>query len=137
MSKRVFLDTNILINADDADAGDKREKAQDLISQALAAMTGVLSTQVLQEYFVVATRKLGLSSESAQRRIELYSKLDVVVLDVERILSAIKLHRLNALSFRDALIVQAAIASGCGSLLSEDMQHGQRFEGVELVNPFR
>lgn len=96
----------------------------------------MVSTQVLQEYFVAATRKLGVAAEVARRKIELFGHLHVVGLDLVDILGAIDLHRLHGLSFWDALVVRAAIASGCSRLFSEDLQTGRRFEGLEIVNPF-
>jgi len=85
---RVFLDTNILIYADDADAGTKRDRAQQIIEAALNNGNGVLSTQVLQEYFVVATKKLGLPAEIAQQKVEILATLNVIVVDVEHVVEA-------------------------------------------------
>jgi predicted nucleic acid-binding protein len=133
---RVFFDTNILVYADDADAGAKRDHAQQVIEAALSNGNGVLSTQVLQEYFVVATKKLGMSAEIAQQKVEILATMAVVVVDVEHIAEAIKLHRLNRLSFWDCLILRCAKAAGCPRLLSEDMQHGRCIEGVTIENPF-
>lgn len=97
---------------------------------------GVISTQVLQKYFVNAVGKLHLDVTLARRRVELFAKLDVVIPSVEMTLDAIDLQRLKSLSFRDAMIVQVARASGCEILLSEDMQHGQTIAGLRIVNPF-
>ena len=137
MNERVFLDTNVLVYADDLDAGDKRDRARELLRTALTGGTGVISTQVLQEFFSVTTRKLGVDPAVARRKVELLAAMDVVRVDVDLILGAIDLHRLHALSFWDALIVRSAVAAGCGRLLSEDMQDGQVFDGVRIENPFR
>jgi predicted nucleic acid-binding protein len=96
----------------------------------------VLSTQIVQEYFVVATRKLGLPAESVQKRIEILSAMPAVVVDVEHIVEAIKLHRLYGFSFWDCLVLRCAKATGCRRLLSEDFQHGRSVEGVTIENPF-
>jgi predicted nucleic acid-binding protein len=133
---RVFFDTNILIHADDADAGAKRERAQQVIEAALGNGNGVLSTQVLQEYFVVATKKLGLSAEIAQKKVEILATMTVIAVDVEHVVEAIKLHRLYGFSFWDCLILHCAKAAGCPRLLSEGMQHGRCIEGVTIENPF-
>src|SRR5262249_7126427 len=98
---------------------------------------GVLSTQVLQEYFVVATKKLGVEAEYARRKVELLSSLDVVRPDVTDVLAAIDLTRLRSISFWDALIVRAAENAGCAVLLSEDLQDGEVISGVRIKNPFR
>jgi len=137
VSERVFVDTNILVYADDLDAGTKREVAQDLLKEAITTRTAVFSTQVLQEYFVVATRKLGVESARARRKVELLATSDVVRVDVPEILGAIDLHRLHGLSFWDGLIVRSAATAGCKRLLSEDLQHGRVLEGVRIENPFR
>ena len=137
MNERVFLDTNVLVYADDLDAGDKRDRARELLRTALTGGTGVISTQVLQEFFSVTTRKLGVDPAVARRKVELLAAMDVVRVDVDLILGAIDLHRLHALSFWDALVVRSAVAAGCGRLLSEDMQDGQVFDGVRIENPFR
>lgn len=136
MSDRVFLDTNVLVYADDLDAGRKREIARDLLHDALSNRTGVISTQVLQEFFVVSTRKLGVGADVAARKVELLSKLDTVRIEVDQILAAIDLHRLHSISFWDALIVRSAATAGCGRLLTEDLQHGRSFGGVRIENPF-
>jgi predicted nucleic acid-binding protein len=136
-SERVFVDTNVLVYADDLDAGDKRAVAQTTLRDVIVGRTGVVSTQVLQEYFVVATRKLGVAPAPARRKVELLSSLDVVRVDVPAILGAIDLHRLHAISFWDALIVECAAAAGCGRILSEDLQHGWAVRGVRVENPFR
>lgn len=133
---RFFVDTNVLAYADDLDAGSKRDVAQAIVRRAFDEGSGILSQQVLRETFVVATRKLGLSPASARRRVELYSRLDVVRLDVDDLLYAIDLTRLHAVSLWDALIVRAALNGGCDVLYTEDLQHGYRFERLEVVNPF-
>lgn len=136
MKDRIFLDTNILVYADDADAGVKQQTSQQLVAGAMSAGNGVVSTQVLQEYFAVATRKLKIGAEVAQRKLELLAHFTVVAVDVPHIVDAIKIHRLYNVSFWDALVVQAARRAGCAVLLSEDMQHGQKIEGITIHNPF-
>jgi predicted nucleic acid-binding protein len=136
MSVRSFFDTNILVYADDnADAG-KQGRAIELVAEHRRSRTGVLSLQVLQEYFVAATRKLGVDAANARRKVELLAEFDVVAPDVSDILAAIDLHRLWGISFWDALIVRSAKQAGCSILLSEDMQHQREIEGVRIVNPF-
>ncbi|MES1241390.1 MAG: PIN domain-containing protein [Acidobacteriota bacterium] len=137
MTVRSFIDSNVLLYADDRNAGPKRDRARSLISAAMLARTGVLSLQVLQEYFSVATKKLGLSAEAARRKVALVSRLDVVILGVQDVLAAIDLHRLHGFSIWDALVIRAALNAGCRVLYSEDLQDGRRIEGLEIVNPFK
>ena len=136
MSAAVFVDTNILLYADDKSVPAKRKRAQELIREVFRARTGWLSLQVLQEYFVIATKKVGLNAEFARRRVELYSRWNIAVLSPADVLGAIDLHRLYQLSIWDALIVRAALISGCRKLYSEDMQAGFRIERLEIINPF-
>lgn len=137
MSVRSFFDTNVLLYADDEGAGAKQSIALDLYAEHRRGGTGVVSTQVLQEYFNGATKKLGLKAEHARRKIELYALLHVAVIGVPDILAAVDLHRLHGFSIWDALVVRAAKQAGCALLLSEDLQHGREVDGVRIVNPFR
>lgn len=132
-----FVDTNVLVYADDARDALKQQTARDLLRRVLREASGKLSLQVLQEFFAAATGKLGLSAVDARRRVEVFSHLDVVRLDVDDVLAAIDLHRLHQLSIWDALVVRAALVSGCRTLYTEDLQHGRKFESLQVVDPFR
>lgn len=131
-----FIDTNILVYADDDADPIKRDKARDLIRQATLERSARISLQVLQEYYAAATRKLGLDPQAARHRIEVYSQLDLVRLDSVDLLAAIDLTRLHSFSIWDALILRAAHLSGSQVLYSEDLQHGFRLESLKVVNPF-
>ena len=133
---RSFIDTNLLVYTDDSAYPGKQKLATELIGELRLAGNGVLSIQVLQEYFAVATRKLGVDPALAQRRMQLFAKFDVVVPSIEMLSNAADLHRLRSLSWWDALIVQAALSSGCAVLLSEDMQNGEIISGLRIENPF-
>jgi len=137
MSARSFLDSNVLLYSDASDAPAKQRRALELLAQHRRAQTGVVSLQVLQEYFVAATRKLGVEATVARRKVELFANYHVVVLDVDDVLAAIDLHRLHQVSFWDGLIVRAAKEAGCATLYSEDFQDGRAIDGVRVVNPFR
>jgi predicted nucleic acid-binding protein len=136
MSVRSFFDTNILIHADDKGSLAKQRRALELVGQHRRDRTGALSIQVLQEYFVVATRKLGLEAAIARRKVELLAELDVVVPELSDVLGAIDLHRLHQIPFWDALILQAAKQAGCKVLYSEDSQAGKTIDGILIRNPF-
>jgi predicted nucleic acid-binding protein len=135
-TSRTFLDTNVLVYSDDPRDPTKQAKALDLITDYLRQRTGVVSLQVLQEYFVTATGRLRLDAELAKQRIEVFAKFVVAEPTVNDILAAIDIHRLHRFSFWDALVLRMAKQTGCRVLLSEDMQHGREFEGVRIVNPF-
>jgi predicted nucleic acid-binding protein len=137
MNARSFFDTNILVYADDKRAPEKQNRAIDLVEEHRHNGTGVVSLQVLQEYFVTVTRKLNVNSPLARRKVEILSELDVVAPEVGDILAAIDLHRLHGFSFWDALVVRCAKQAGCRILLSEDFQDGREIDGLRVVNPFR
>jgi len=136
VSAKYFLDSNILICGDDLDAGKKNEKALKVIEESVASGNGVISTQVLQEYFVNATKKLGVLPEVAQRKVTLFSAMNVVRIAVEDIHAAIDLNRLHQLALWDAMIIRCAAVAGCDRVLTEDLQHGQVIAGVKIENPF-
>ncbi|HVO82085.1 MAG TPA: PIN domain-containing protein [Terriglobales bacterium] len=136
MSARSFFDTNVLIYADDKSAPAKQRRALDLVAEHRRSGTGVVSLQVLQEYFVAVTRKLQVEARIARRKVELLAEFDVASPDVADILAAIDLHRLHGFSFWDALILRSAKQSGCSVLFTENMQHQREVDGVRIVNPF-
>jgi len=137
MSVRSFFDTSVLVYADDKTSAAKRRRAIELVAQNRLGRSGVVSLQVLQEYFVTVTRKLGLDPRIARRKVELLAEFDVVAPDVSDILAAIDLHRLHQISFWDAMVVRAAGQAGCPVLFSEDMQESREVDGVIVVNPFQ
>ena len=136
MSVRSFFDTNVLIYADDKGAPAKQKRAVELVSEHRRSRTGVISLQVLQEYFATVTRKLHVDARIARRKVELLAEFDVASPDVADVLAAIDLHRLHGINFWDALIVRSAKQSGCSVLFSEDMQAAREIDGVRIVNPF-
>jgi predicted nucleic acid-binding protein len=136
MSVRSFFDTNILVYADDKSAPSKQRRAVELVAEHRRAGTGVLSMQVLQEYFVTVTRKLGVEASIARRKVELLAEFDVASPDIGDILAAIDLHRLHGYSFWDSLVLRSAKQAGCSLLLTEDMQTDREIDGIRIVNPF-
>ncbi len=135
-SARSFFDTNVLIYTDDRDNPEKQEAALELLGQARRGGTGVVSTQVLQEYFAVATGKLGVVPTLARRKVELFSRFNLVLVDLPEVLAAADLHIVHGVSYWDGLVIAAAKRSGCRILYSEDLQAGRSFAGVEIINPF-
>lgn len=133
---RSFLDTNILVYAEDRTEPVKQKKAVALILEHKRQRTGVVSLQVLQEFFVAVTRKLKLDVGIARYKVEFHSRFQVAEPTVNDILAAIDMHRLYGFSYWDALVLRMAKQAGCRALLSEDLQHGQEIDGVRVVNPF-
>jgi len=133
-----FVDTNILVYAYDVDAGDKHEVARQLVRGLWRSRRGVLSTQVLQEFYVTVTRKLTkhLDRSTARRVVRTYQAWPVQVVDVADILAAAELEERHQMSFWDALIVVAARRAGADRIMTEDLQAGRQLEGVTIENPF-
>lgn len=132
VAKRPFIDTNIIVYLA---SGDIRKADR---SERILAAGGVVSVQVLNEYVSVARRKLALSWLETREVIEaVKSACEIVPLSVEAQAAAMRLSEVSQLSIYDAAIVAAALEAGCDTLLSEDMQHGQKFERLSIVNPYR
>ena len=136
MSDRRFVDTDLLVYAHDVSTGIKHDKARELIESLWGDRSGVLSTQVLQELYV-SLRKAPrpLPAAEARRIVSEYLRWEVVVNTGESVLQAVDLEMRYRLSFWDALIVQAAAASGAEVLYSEDLSSGQVYGTVRVVNP--
>jgi len=133
-----FVDTNVLVYAHDRSETRKQRVAEALIGDLWRSRTGSLSTQVLQEFYVVATRKFDppMSRRAAREVVALYGEWSIVQVDVALVLSASQLVERHKLSFWDALIVEAARRSGATRLVTEDLQPGRRIGGVRIENPF-
>jgi predicted nucleic acid-binding protein len=139
MSARFFLDTNIFVYSFDQSAAAKAGKAAQLIREALTAQKGVTSYQVAQEFFNVALRKFSRPMQTADAEQYLntvFKPLLAVHSSPALYADALHLRAQNGLSWYDALIVAAAIQAQCELLFTEDLQHGQRFGGLQVRNPF-
>jgi len=138
MSGRVFVDTNVFVYLFDSDESTKQNTARNLLDRLANEATIVVSTQVLQEFYVSVTRKLAqpLPPENAVEATRGLATYHVVQVDPSMVFTAIALHQHEKTSFWDALILRAALESGCELLVSEDMQHGKRFENLRVDNPF-
>jgi predicted nucleic acid-binding protein len=139
MSDKYFVDTNILMYAHDTSAGAKHDRAKALLEELWRDRTGVVSTQVLQELSVNLRRKAGrpLDVEATREIVADYLTWQVVVNGGESILDALELEARHQISFWDALVVQAAQASGAEVLYSEDLSDGQTYGSVRVINPLR
>jgi predicted nucleic acid-binding protein len=135
---RTFVDTNVLLYAYDASETAKQPVARATLDSLWADRTGAISSQVLQEFYNAATRKLNppVSRADAREIIDLYTAWPVVLLEPALTLAATRIEEEHQLSFWDALVVEAARVAGAQRLLTEDMQHGRVIEGVRIENPF-
>jgi len=132
-----FFDTNILIYAVDEEETEKFGLAGELVEAHLVDGNGMISVQVLREFYSAA-RKLRrpLSDEQARDMVEYFSTFRTLPEDAGMVLGAVRRGRELKLSFWDSLIVEAALKAGADRLLTEDMQHGQVIEGMRVENPF-
>jgi predicted nucleic acid-binding protein len=139
MSDRFFLDTNVFVYSFDQSAPAKARKATHLIREALTTQKGVISYQVVQEFFNVALRRFSQpmqAADAAQYLNVVFHPLLAVHSSQGLYAEALFLHAQSGLSWFDSLIVSAAIKGRCEILFSEDLQHGQRFGSLQVCNPF-
>jgi len=139
MKDRFFLDTNIFAYSFDKGAASKLRRAQQLILQGITTRKGVVSYQVVQEFFNLALRKFAqpMSAAEAEQYLHAVFRPLLAVQSSQALFSqALRLQENHRLSWYDSLIVAAATESQCTVLYSEDMQHGQRFGELQIKNPF-
>lgn len=139
MSAKFFLDTNIMVYTFDVRAPKKKERAQELVEQALRTHEGVVSTQVVQEFLNVATTKFAIPlklSDAQQYLQDVLNPLCSVFPSIDLYRQALVLQQDTKYSFYDALIIGGALQAGCEALYSEDLQHGQQIRGLQVLNPF-
>jgi predicted nucleic acid-binding protein len=137
MNDRTFVDTNVLVYAHDIDAKAKHNAAKNILRDLWSTRTGVLSVQVLQEFYVNVTRKIPrpLARDAARQVVSAYSIwcIDAAASDVS---VAFKIEDASKIGFWDALIIASAIKSGAARILSEDLNAGQVIGGIRIENPF-
>ena len=136
MTDRSFIDTNVLVYAEASDAPDKQQAALALLKQLYETGTGVLSTQVLQEYCNVAIKKLKLPVAHIRAQLDMYEQFEVVQITPAIIRAGLDLNQTRSVGFYDALIIASAQTAGCNVLFSEDLNTGEVIAGVQLLNPF-
>ena len=131
-----FMDTNVLVYLFDADSPGKQARAQELLREEWDRL--VVSVQVLGEFYVTVTRKLGtpLPADTAAQAVDAFCRLKVEAIHPAMVRTAVSRSQSTRLSYWDALIVESALSSGAGVLFTEDLQHGQEIDGLRIVNPF-
>jgi predicted nucleic acid-binding protein len=135
---KAFIDTNIIIYAYDVTAGKKHETARTIITDLWHSGLGVISTQVLQEFFVNVVQKIPkpVDKQQAKEIVRDFLKWHVVVNSGDSIVDAIDICLRFEYSFWDSMIIEAAIKGGAAALISEDLQDDQVISGVTIKNPF-
>ena len=140
MSDRFFLDTNVFVYQFDIRHKEKSERASQLIRSAIASKRGVVSYQVVQEFFNVALSRFPKPlavSEAEDYLLAVFRPMLAVHSSPRLILEALQIHAQQQFSWYDSLILAAAQQSECSVLYSEDMQHGRRIGDLRIENPFR
>lgn len=132
---KVFVDTNILIYSMDRHDPTKQSRCRFLLRDLWQHDAGVISTQVMQEFYVTATKKLDADPLVVKNILHSFSHFEIVVISPEIIHDAVDISILNTLSFWDALIISAAALARCGRVWTEDMNSGQRVRNVRIENP--
>jgi len=133
---RSFIDTNILVNANDRRDPRKQDIAIAVVGDLMANGLGVISTQVLQEYAAVALNKLGQAADVVARQLLLLEQLEVTAVSPGMVRRAVELRGFYAINYWDACILAAAESTNCERVLSEDLQAGGLYSGIRVVNPF-
>lgn len=138
MKDKTFIDTNVLVYAHDLDAEEKHQKAVEIISNLWEEKNGVISTQVLQEFYVNVTRKIPRPQARSKAReiVRNYGLWQTEIIESADVVQASELEETHRVSFRDALIIVSVAKGGAATLLSEDLNAGQKIAGVVIHNPF-
>jgi predicted nucleic acid-binding protein len=133
---KAFLDTNVLVYALDQEDQEKQRACRAILRQLQNANRAVISTQIMQEFFVVATRKFGVEPLKAKNILQALANIETVSVSPALIYEAIDCSLLNQISFWDALVIVCAASAQCAVVLSEDLNDGQIIKGVKIQNPF-
>jgi predicted nucleic acid-binding protein len=139
MSGRFFLDTNIFVYSFDASASGKAKRASQLIQQAANTGEGIVSYQVVQEFFNVALRRFARPmnlAEAEQYLVTVFRPILAIQSSAGLYVEGLRIAEKYRLSWYDSLIVAAALQGECSLLYSEDMQHHQKIEALRIENPF-
>ena len=133
---KVFIDTNLLVYTIDRKDKAKQKISRIIIKKLVDEHIPVLSTQVIQEFYVVATTKMRANPVAVKNIIHNFHNMELVNIDLQLIEQAIDISVLSQISFWDSLIIAAAEKANCEYAFSEDLNAGQLYRGIKLLNPF-
>lgn len=133
---KIFIDTNLLVYTLDKKDKNKQKKARKILKKIVESHQPVISTQVIKEFYVVATKKLKASQIIVKNIVHNLRNMEIVHNDLELIEQAIDISVISQLSFWDSLIIAAAEKANCEFVFSEDLNAGQSYRGVVVLNPF-
>jgi predicted nucleic acid-binding protein len=138
MSAKAFVDTNVLVYAHDSTSGEKHRRAVSLVTELWESGSGCLSVQVLGEFYVIVTQEVPTPMEPG-RAVQIMRDLAAWTVHepaMDDVIGAVEIHTRYRISFRNAMIVRSAFHLGCATLWSEDLNPGQEYDGVMVMNPF-
>jgi predicted nucleic acid-binding protein len=133
---KIFIDTNIIVYANDKRSVGMQRKAIEIVTSLMKNRTGAISTQVLQEYAYVAINKLKQSQDVVLRQLKLLESLEVVNQSPEQMRRAVEIMHLYKIGFWDACIISNAEHANCAEIYSENLNTGQFYSGIQIINPF-
>ncbi len=133
---KIFIDTNVLVYTLDKKDENKQGQARNILQKIIALHHPVISTQVVKEFYVVATTKLKADQIVVKNIIHNFQNMEIVNNDLDLVEQAIDISVVSRISFRDSLIIAAAEKANCEFVFSEDLNPGQTFRGVAVLNPF-
>jgi predicted nucleic acid-binding protein len=134
---KIFIDTNIFIYTLDINDKVKQQKARSILKKIIDNHQPVISTQVINEFYVVATNKLKADPIIVKNIIHNFHNIEIVQTDLYLIEQAIDISVIFQLSFWDSLIIASAEKANCEFVFSEDLNCGQSYRGVIVMNPFK
>ncbi|MHB1660756.1 MAG: PIN domain-containing protein [bacterium] len=135
---KIFVDTNVLVYAFDISAGIKHEKAKEIVENCWRLENGIISSQVMEEFYVCLTKKIPVPIDSniVKQIIKDFLKWKTVVIGGDIILEAIDIHERYKYSFWDSMIIASALKGGANIIFSEDFSNKQAINGTVIKNPF-
>jgi predicted nucleic acid-binding protein len=133
---KIFIDTNLIVYTLDKSNVDKQERARNIIRKIVNVHQPVISTQVIKEFYVVAINKMKADPIIVKNILHNFRNMEIVTNDLELIEQAIDISVISQISFWDSLIIAAAEKANCEYIFSEDLNPGQTYRGVLVVNPF-
>lgn len=133
---KIFIDTNIVVYANDKRDPEKQKIAVEVITRLMESQQGVISTQVMQEYAYTAVKKLNQNHQAILRQLKLLEHFELILQTPEMIRRALEIKVTYGISFREACIISNAEGAHCSAIYSEDLDAGQYYSGIKVVNPF-
>lgn len=134
---KIFIDTNILVYALDNRDNDKMNKARNILRKVIYENKPVISAQVINEFYVAATKKLSIDKNLIKTIVHNFKNMEIIASDLQLTENAIKISIESQISFWDSLIIAAAEKANCKLIISEDLNSGQKYQDISLINPFQ